>query len=173
MKPILSILMICLFFFNITEGKGGIAPCLATCILGDTRVGLEMNDGVPLESYDWTRLALNGIGAVAFPAGYLGGSLLLSGIGLLSLGISGGFRFCAIYEQWESEGLMGCIAANIWGYRAGRDINKIRIRNIEVLACIHVVDIFPAIWIPLEAFQGKTYQEVIEKEHLRKEASSE
>ncbi|MFP4521845.1 MAG: hypothetical protein ACLFQK_06835 [Fibrobacterota bacterium] len=129
------------------SAKGGLAPCLATCVFGDTRLGLEMNEGKEIQTYDWLNLA---------------GNVLSSfGGGILNL-------YVAYDVGYKAAGTKGCLSACLWGPRAGRDFNEVKIRKKEVMLCIPIVNIVPAVLIPLEAYSGKTYQQIIEEENLKR-----
>lgn len=125
--------------------KGGVAPCLATCFFGDTRIGLYMNEGKPIETDDWITL----IGNVA--SRYAVGSLY-----------SG-------YKAYEaSNSGKGFCVGFLWGRRAGSEINTTKLRSKEILLCIPVIQLYPCVVIPLEAFDGKTMSEVIQEEGLKR-----
>jgi len=44
-----------------TKGKGGCMPAFTSCVLGP-RIGLELNEGIPIETTEWLRLI--GIGVI-------------------------------------------------------------------------------------------------------------
>jgi hypothetical protein len=120
---------------------GGVAPCLATCFLGDPRIGLYMNEGKSVETADWIV--------------FLGNDLV--GLGWLY----GGFD-----AYGKSKNAKGFCVGTIWGRRAGAEINTTKLRTKEILMCIPVIDLYPCIAIPLEAYSGKTMTEVIKEEGL-------
>jgi hypothetical protein len=62
---------------------GGVAPCLATFLLGDTRIGLYMNEGKPVELVDW--LGLVGIGRL---------------IGMFEANSAAGLKGCCVAFFW-------------------------------------------------------------------------
>ena len=63
---ILIVLLVGLMFAQ--EKKGGVAPCLASCLVGP-RVGLEMNEGQDVYQSEW--IALGG----ALVGGAMGGAV--------------------------------------------------------------------------------------------------
>ena len=125
-------------------GKGGVGPCLATCIFGDTRIGLEMNEGKEIQTTDFINLV---------------GSF--TGIFPLNL-------YTAYDQGYKNSGATGCCVAMLWGNRAGRDFKTTKLRTKEIMMCVPGVCIIPAIMLPLEAMSGKTYAEVIEEEQLKR-----
>jgi hypothetical protein len=52
--------------------------------------------------------------------------------------------------------------------RVGCEINTTKVRTIEILECIPIIDLYPCIAIPLEAYQGKTMTLVIQDEKLKR-----
>jgi hypothetical protein len=125
---------------SVQAEKGGVVPCLATCFMGDARIGLYMNEGNPIETDDWIVLVGN-----------------IVGLGW----VYGGYK---AYEKAQT-GSSFCVGA-IWGRRAGSEFKSTKLRTKEVLMCIPCVNIYPCIAIPLEAFNGKTMSQVVQEEGL-------
>jgi hypothetical protein len=123
------------------QAAGGVVPCIATCFFGDPRIGLYMNDGKSVETDDWISLVLNYVG----------------GWGQ----IYNGFK---AYEA-SKEGSSFCVGY-LWGRRAGSEFKTTKLRTKEILMCIPVLDIYPCIAIPCEAYNGKTMSQVIKEEGL-------
>jgi hypothetical protein len=142
-KFVLIALTMAVFAETSVQAAGGVAPCLATCLLGDARIGLYMNDGKPIETTDWIIFGLD----------------VVSGLG----------TFVAAYDAYsKSNSMKGCCVGYFWGRRAGGEINNYKLRSKEILMCIPIVNIYPCIAIPLEAFGGKTMTQVIEEENLKR-----
>jgi hypothetical protein len=59
-----------------------------------------------------------------------------------------------------------CCVAVFWGNRAGQEFKTYKLRSKEVLMCIPVVNIYPCIALPLEAYSGKTFADVVKEEGL-------
>jgi hypothetical protein len=143
--------------------KGGAAPCLATCFFGDPRIGLTMNEGQPIETVDWLRLGGNVIGG-ALGSTTLGGTLYYTGnaIGLLA-------DVYASYETgYKYSEVPGFCVSMIWGNRPGKMFKEYRLRTKEILLCIPIVQCYPLIALPLEAYNGKTMSDVIAEEGLKR-----
>jgi hypothetical protein len=138
---------------SVQAAGGGVAPCLATCFLGDSRIGLYMNEGKPIETADWIVFGGNAAG------GILGN--VSSYLDLPFGSIYGGYD--AYQKSKTAKGF--CVGA-IWGRRAGAEINTTKLRTKEILMCIPIVDLYPCIAIPLEAYNGKTMSQVIQEEGL-------
>jgi len=121
--------------------KGGIMPCLASCLIGP-RVGLEMNEGKKVETIELLH-AFGGyipyVGCCVRPVT----SYMIGG---------------------KTNGVNGFLASCCLGPRVGSQLNqrKVRINEWLQLVCIG------RILIPLEAYQGKTMTEIEAKEGLRK-----
>jgi hypothetical protein len=130
-----------LWGFSPIWAAGGMEPCLATCFMGDTRIGLYMNDKQPIESNDWLRF---------------GGSFIPC-VGCF-------FPLYTSYTETENRGNF-CVAL-LWGHRAGREFDRYRLRDVEVLRCIPIANIYAAIALSLEAYEGKTMTQVIREEGL-------
>ncbi|OGS33754.1 MAG: hypothetical protein A2293_14475 [Elusimicrobia bacterium RIFOXYB2_FULL_49_7] len=125
--------------------KGGVVPCLATCMMGDSRIGLAMNEGKDIEVYDWLNL-----------------------VGSLS-GLSVATRAYAGYENgYKQAGTVGFCVGYLWGPRPGRMFKEYKLRTMEVLMCIPVVNIYPCVALPLEAYAGHTLTEIIQSEGLKR-----
>jgi hypothetical protein len=129
---------------SVQAAAGGVWPCLATCFMGDPRIGLYMNDGKPVETLDWVRLWLGIIPTELGP-------------------------FVSAYDAYaQTSTIKGCCVGFFWGRRAGLEIQNYKLRTKEILLCIPIVNIYPCIALPLEAFGGKTMTQVIEEENLKR-----
>jgi hypothetical protein len=122
------------------QAAGGVAPALATCFLGN-RVGLEMNEGKAIETNDWIR--------------FVGGFIPYLGEAV---------PFYTSYVATKDGGNY-CVAF-IWGHRPGREFKQYKLRTMEILECIPIVDLYPCIALPLEAYSGKTMSDVVKAEGL-------
>lgn len=136
------------------RGKGGLEPCLASACIGP-RVGLEMNEGYPIESSEW--IGFGGPIAGSFVGGSLGN--------LISLGSKG---YMAYDRGYLNNDVAGFLASYFIGPRVGAQLGQRKIRTVEWLRLIPCVNIYPCIVIPLAAFQGKTMSEIEVAEGLRK-----
>jgi hypothetical protein len=144
-KIIFTAVVLMIMSVNVSA-KGGAGPCLATCLLGDTRLGLAMNQGEQIETIDWINLASNFIP-------FVGPVLKL---------------YVAYEAGYKPSGATGCCVAYIWGPRPGRMFTDYKLRTKEILLCIPVVNIYPIIALPCEAYNGKTLTEVIQEENLKR-----
>lgn len=140
-KFLLLAVVAAVFGVSSVQAAGGCAPCLATCILGDPRIGLYMNEGKSIETEDWIVFAGN----------------VLVGLGWVYAGINA-------YEK--AQNAKGFCVGALWGRRAGSEINSTKLRTKEILLCIPILNIYPCIALPLEAFGGKTMSAVIQEEGL-------
>ena len=136
-----------------TEKSGGVVPCLATCLIGP-RVGLEMNEGVKVNTSEY--IALGGL--VIGPA--VGGN-----IGTL---ISMGTKGYMAYDMGGKNGFKGILGSYCLGPRIGNELDYRKIRTKEWLIIVPCACIYPMITIPLEAYKGKTMTEIEVAEGLRK-----
>ncbi len=121
--------------------KGGIGPMLGSCCLGP-RIGLEMNEGTPIEIMEVLPL---------IP--YAGGV----------------FRLWLSYDYgYKAAGGKGCLASCCIGPRVGKEFNERKLRSIEKLYPIPVVNLVPWVIIGIEAFEGKTMVQIEQEENLRR-----
>ncbi|MCK4639729.1 MAG: hypothetical protein KAU06_00190 [Candidatus Marinimicrobia bacterium] len=159
--------------------NGGFVPCLATCLIGP-RVGLEMNEGKDINQSEWIAL---------------GGSILASSLTMngtyytfsninkdddvrifpkespatgFGRSISIGTRLYMAYDMGNKNGFEGVLASYCLGPRIGSELDYRKIRTIEWLQLVPCVCIYPAIAIPLQAYNGKTMTEIEVEEGLRK-----
>lgn len=141
-KVLLAVCVAAIGAISSVQAAGGAVPCLATCFIGDSRIGLYMNEGKQIQTDDWIRFAGN----------YLVGSL-----GSIYSG----------YKSFEKtqKGTSFCVGY-LWGQRAGSEFTTTKLRTKEVLMCIPVLNLYPCVSIPLEAFSGKTMSDVIKDEGL-------
>ena len=128
-----------------TTQKGGVEPCLASCCIGP-RVGLELNEGKEIRTAEW-------IGSLGQFVPY---------VGFLAR------PYMAYKMGYEPNGIKGCAASCCLGPRIGNELGERKIRTIEWLQLVPVINLYPAIAIPLEAYEGETMTEIAKKEHLRK-----
>lgn len=127
------------------QAKGGVGPCLATCIFSDTRIGLALNEGKEIETYDWITLASSFVGLTPVAKAY------------------------AAYENgYKQAGMTGFCVGYLWGPRPGRMFDEYKLRSKEIMLCIPCVQLYPMIALPCEAYNGKTLTEVIEEEGLKR-----
>ena len=153
---ILIVLLVGLTFAQ--EKKGGVAPCLASCLVGP-RVGLEMNEGQDVYQSEW--IALGG----ALVGGAMGGAV---GAGLGGA-IATGTRAYNAYEMGaKPNGFEGALASFFLGSRVGNELHYRKVRTVEWLTLVPCIQIVPIAIIALEAFNGQTMTEIEVKEGLRK-----
>jgi len=131
-----------------SKPKGGLKPAAATCLMSDARVGLAMNEGQDVTIYDWMNFCGNVVQA--------------SGLGIL-------IKAYTSYETgFQKAGARGFCVSYCMGPRAGSMLPEYKIRSIEKLLCIPVVNIYPTLAISMEAYSGKTLTQVIEEEKLKR-----
>ncbi len=138
------------------EENGGFVPCLASCLIGP-RVGLEMNEGKEVTQSEWI-----GLGGTIIGNALAATSPTLSS--LISLGANG----YKAYDMGNKNGFEGILASYCLGPRIGNELDYRKIRTIEWLQLVPCVCIYPAIAIPLQAYNGKTMTEIEVEEGLRK-----
>ncbi len=121
--------------------EGGIGPMLGSCCLGP-RIGLEMNEGQEIEIMEVLPL---------IP--YAGGV----------------FRLWLSYDYgYKAAGGKGFLASCCIGPRVGKQFNERKLRSIEKLYPIPIVNLYPWIVIGLEALDGKTMEQIEQEENLRR-----
>ncbi len=152
---IVSILVLTLSFSfaqgqgTATVSKGGINPCLASCCIGP-RVGLEMNEGKEITTSEW----------IGFGSSFLG----VVNPSLPTIG-----RAYRAYDMGgKTNSMEGFFYSFCLGPRIGNEIDHRKVRTKEWLLLVPCVNLYPAITIPLEAYNGKTMSEIEVKENLRK-----
>ena len=119
--------------------KGGAGPCLASCCLGP-RIGLEMNEGVKIELVEFLQLV---------PA------------------VNGAIRLWIAYDYgYKNAGMSGCLASYCIGPRVGKEFNERKIRTMEYLRLIPIINLYPYIVTGMEAMGGRTMTEIEEEENL-------
>jgi len=139
--------------------NGGFVPCLASCLIGP-RVGLEMNEGITeIHQAEWISLG----------GQLVGGSLAYPPNPFSNLIITGTRAYMAYELGGKRNGLEGGLASFFIGPRVGQELHYRKIRNKEWMLLIPCVNIYAAISIPLEAYDGKTMTEIEKKEGLRRE----
>lgn len=152
------------------QAAGGVGPCLATCFLGDSRIGLYMNEGKPIEGIDWLIFGANIVGgaiqSAVVPPLYESES---DGVkSTVSVTVPIGSLIAGIDAYNKSQSAKGFCAGALWGRRVGAEINNTKVRTKEILLCIPIVNLYPCIALPLEAYNGKTMSQVIEEENLKR-----
>ena len=121
--------------------KGGAGPCLASCCLGP-RIGLEMNEGMDIELVEFLRLV---------PA------------------INGAITLWIAYDYgYKTAGMKGCLTSCCIGPRVGRELNERKIRSMELMRLIPIVNLYPWVATSLEAMSGRTMTEIEEEENLKR-----
>ena len=157
MRNILLMIFICLIAVSaFGQEKGGIVPCLATCLIGP-RVGLEMNEGSQVTQSELIALAGNLVGGGASAANPIGSMITV------------GTRAYMAYDMgFKKNNFEGFLASYCLGPRIGNEIDYRKIRTKEWMSLIPIVCIYPMISIPLEAYNGETMTEIEQKEGLRK-----
>ena len=119
-------------------GDGGIAPCLASCCLGP-RIGLEMNEDIPVEMVE----------------------ALAPFIGIVQLWV--------IYDYgYRNAGVSGALASCCLGPRIGKQLNERKIRTMEWLRLVPVINLYAWASVGMEAYGGKTMTDVEAAENLTK-----
>ena len=123
---------------KVAAGKGGCVPAAYSCFLGP-RIGLEANEGIPVETTEWLRLII--IGALindyqAFQKNGLAGCLLENFLGP---------RVGRQYDQ-----------------------RKFRTMELLGLVTYVIGIPIPQAIMAYEAYQGKTMTEIEAKENLAK-----
>lgn len=126
--------------------KGGIGPCLATCLLGP-RVGLEMNEGATIQTSEWIALAGNVVG----PS-------IHSSVSLVTR------AYMAYDTGGKQNDFNGALASFFIGPRVGQELHERKIRTKEWLTFCGIGTCL----IGWEAYKGKTMTEIEVAEGLRK-----
>ena len=129
----------CMVAVSSVQAKGGAGPCLASCCIGP-RIGLEMNEGDSVEILEVLRLAP-----------YVGGLINL---------------YVAYDYGYKAAGANGFLASCCLGPRIGKELDGRKIRTIEWLRLIPVINLYAVISVGMEAYGGKTMAEVAEEENL-------
>jgi len=149
--------------------KGGVMPGLASCIVGP-RVGLEMNEGVPMTTFEqlyfYAKLAQQALSCIGPILVFLP-SAVRTPLGYVSQGLSLASFACWLYfayQGYQAAGPMGAFASACLGPRVGTELPKRKIRMMEWLGLVIVGRLVTA-W---EAYQGKTMTEIAKKENLEK-----
>jgi hypothetical protein len=161
-KLALICVFVCVACGSLLAQKGGAGPCLATCFFGDPRIGFTMNEGQPIETVDWIRLGGSLVGG-AF------GSVTDPAIAGIGSAISLVTMVYASYETgYKYSDMPGFCVSVLWGNRPGKMFKEYKLRTKEILLCIPLVQCYPMIAIPLEAYNGKTMSDVIAEEGLKR-----
>ena len=121
--------------------KGGAGPCLASCCLGP-RIGLEMNEGEKVETIELAQI--------------------VPGIGQLC------HLYLAYDYGYKTAGVTGCLASCCLGPRVGQQLNERKVRTIEKLRLVPVINLYAWIATGMEAYGGKTMTEIEKAENLKK-----
>jgi len=149
---LLMVISLLMGAFLHAEEKGGFVPCLASCLIGP-RVGLELNENKDIQQSEWIML---------------GGQLVAATSGIGQIIATGTRAYNAYVMGVQKNGLGGGLASFFLGSRVGNELDQRKIRTKEWLMLVPCVCIYPAITIPLEAYNGKTMTEIEVKEGLRK-----
>ena len=144
MRTRFYVLLLCVALFGVisaitVQAEGGVGPMLGSCCLGP-RIGLEMNEGQPIEVMEVLPLVP-----------YVGGLFQL---------------YLAYDYGYKAAGGKGFLASCCLGPRVGKELNERKIRSKEWLRLIPVVNLYPWISTGVEAFQGKTMIEIEKDENL-------
>ena len=119
--------------------EGGIGPMLGSCCLGP-RIGLEMNEGKEIEMLEFGRIVPS-VGEIIH-------------------------LYVAYDYGYKTAGNKGFLASCCIGPRVGQQFDKRKIREIEKLLPIPIVQLYPWVMIGLEAYAGKTMTEIASEENL-------
>jgi len=136
------VLISCLFTAPVFAFEWGSA-CTSCCI--GPRVGLEKNEGKPIESNEWIYF----IGA------------FVPYVGVLIVAF-------AAWDIGGDNGFKGFLASCCIGPRVGEQLHERKIRSAEWLMVIPVIGLIPRAMVALEAGQGKTMKEIEKEENLKK-----
>ena len=168
MKKILLGLCLLATMSSALLAKGGCGPFLASCCIGP-RVGLEMNEGTDIRSTEWigfvSNLVITPVGNIVYGFDPATGKSMNEVRGKENLGGP------AIKAQAPKNkgGLGPFLAGFCLGPRVGLELNDGRkIRTMEWLTLVPVVQIIPMTLIAIEAGSGKTMAEVAAAEKLDK-----
>lgn len=167
MKKLLGVILVATTLLSIafSATKGGVGPCLATCCIGP-RVGLEMNEGTKIRNMEW----------VAFIGGMVFGPIRLVNVIDPVTGKTmdevrakenlGGNPILA-KEPKQKGGFIPLLGACCLGPRVGLELNDGRkVRNMEYLALVPVVQVVPMVLMAVEAYNGTTMTQVAAAEGL-------
>ncbi|MBN1293182.1 MAG: hypothetical protein JXB48_15195 [Candidatus Latescibacteria bacterium] len=142
--------VVCILLFSIMiftaaistqAADGGFGPMLGSCCLGP-RIGLEMNEGQEIEIMEVLPI---------LP--YVGGI----------------FRLWLSYDYgYKAAGGKGFLASCCIGPRVGKEFGERKLRSIEKLYPIPIINLYPWIAIGIEAYQGKTMVEIEKAENLKR-----
>jgi len=131
-----------ILFFSTTAGysKKGVKAFYASCCIGP-RIGLELNEDKPIKEIEWDSFTAN-----------------------LFIPFLGNF-ISAIY-QGSQNGSGGFFASCCLGPRVGEQLGVRRIRKIEWMRLVPVVNLVAAFIICVEAGRGRTMTEIEGREDL-------
>jgi len=165
-KKLLSVVVVISVLLSVGfAAKGGVAPLLAGCCLGP-RVGLEMNEGSAIRMTEWARF-IPFVGSIvplysAYEA-YTGKTWnqVSDAENLNAVKVYGANK--------QKDKLIPTVVACCWGPRVGLEMNNGRkLRNMELLMLVPVVNIIPLVVIASEGYNGKTMSQVAAAEGLDK-----
>ncbi|MFC1724376.1 hypothetical protein ACFL4T_02025 [candidate division KSB1 bacterium] len=120
------------------DEKGGISPFLQSCIFGP-RIGLEANEGKPVT-------VLEVVNAFVLP----------------------GLPIIIPIKAFFKNGLKGFLGAGCIGPRVGMQMDTRKIRDIEWLMVIPIIDLYARFTTGWEAYKGRTMMEIIAEENLNR-----
>ncbi len=153
-----------IILLSFVSAKGGVGPCLATCCFGP-RTGLEINEGSNVRFTEWLRLVPMVGTVIPLYSGYEGwtGKTMTKVAAEEKLG---GQRVQAAAPK-SKGGLWPAVVSVCWGPRVGLEMNEGRkIRTMELMMLIPVVNVIPLVVISSEAMGGKTMSQVAADEGL-------
>ena len=120
------------------DEKGEISPFLQSCIFGP-RIGLEANEGKPVT-------ALEVVNALVLP----------------------GLPIIIPIKAFFKNGLKGFLGAGCIGPRVGMQMDTRKVRDIEYLMIIPVIDLYARFTTGWEAYKGRTMMEIETEENLKR-----
>jgi hypothetical protein len=166
-KKLLGVILVAMTVLStaFSATKGGINPLLATCCIGP-RVGLEMNEGTKIRDIEW----IGFIGGLVFSPLRLAYTIdPVTGKTMDEVRAKENLGGNPIYakEPKQKGGFVPFLGACCLGPRVGLELNDGRkVRNMEYLALVPVVQVVPMVLMAVEAYQGKTMAQVAAAEGL-------
>jgi len=134
------------FAADASMNKGKTEAFFNSCCLGP-RIGIEMNDGKSVSTMEYLL--------------YLGYVPYIGIVGMVP-------RIVLAADAGQKNGVGGFLAGCCIGPRVGMELNERNIRITEWIRLIPVVGIVPSVIHGVEAYNGKTMQEIEKNENLRK-----
>ena len=125
--------------FSVDKQKGGCVPCLVGAL--DTRSAYVVNEKkVNIELLDVLKIVTNYL--IPIPV----------------------FNIYNMYTGFSNDGVSGCCLGMYSGRYSVTSLTKYKTRTKEKFAWL----LIPGIQMAIEVFNGKTWSEVVEQEHLKK-----